>query len=67
MPLGYSAADVIEQLGEEFCGLQVGDRVAMAGAWYTNHAEVAFVPKNLVTEILDGALPLVLSSRIDRS
>jgi predicted dehydrogenase/threonine dehydrogenase-like Zn-dependent dehydrogenase len=54
MPLGYSAAGIVEQVGEEVRGLQVGDRVAMAGAGYANHAEVNFVPKNLVAEIPDG-------------
>ena len=51
MPLGYSAAGIVEEVGEEVRGLQVGDRVAMAGAGYANHAEVNFVPKNLVAEI----------------
>ena len=54
MPLGYSAAGIVEQVGEEVRGLQVGDRVAMAGAGYANHAEVNFVPKNLTAEIPDG-------------
>jgi polar amino acid transport system substrate-binding protein len=54
MPLGYSAAGIVEQVGEKVRGLQVGDRVAMAGAGYANHAEVNFVPKNLVAEIPDG-------------
>jgi polar amino acid transport system substrate-binding protein len=54
MPLGYSAAGVVEQVGDEVRGLQVGDRVAMAGAGYANHAEINFVPKNLVAEIPDG-------------
>ncbi|MCS4049238.1 bi-domain-containing oxidoreductase [Salinibacter ruber] len=54
MPLGYSAAGIVEQVGDEVRGLQVGDRVAMAGAGYANHAEVNVVPKNLVAEIPDG-------------
>lgn len=51
MPLGYSAAGIVDQVGAEVRGLQVGDRVAMAGAGYANHAEVNFVPKNLVAEV----------------
>lgn len=51
MPLGYSAAGIIEKVGHEVRGLQVGDRVAMAGAGYANHAEVNFVPKNLVAQM----------------
>ncbi len=54
MPLGYSAAGIVEEVGNEVRGLQVGDRVAMAGAGYANHAEVNVVPKNLVAEIPDG-------------
>lgn len=51
MPLGYSAAGIVEEVGADVRGLQVGDRVAMAGAGYANHAEVNFVPKNLVAGI----------------
>ncbi|MCS3697020.1 bi-domain-containing oxidoreductase [Salinibacter ruber] len=54
MPLGYSAAGVVEEVGGGVRGLQVGDRVAMAGAGYANHAEVSVVPKNLVAEVPDG-------------
>jgi NADPH:quinone reductase-like Zn-dependent oxidoreductase len=32
MPLGYSAAGIVEQVGEDARGLQVGDRVAMTGS-----------------------------------
>lgn len=54
MPLGYSAAGIVEQVGADVRGLQVGDRVAMAGAGYANHAEINFVPKNLVAPIPEG-------------
>ena len=54
MSLGYSAAGIIEQVDDEVYGLQVGDRVAIAGAGYANHAEINFVPKNLVAIIPDG-------------
>lgn len=54
MPLGYSAAGIVEQVGQEVRGLQVGDPVAIAGAGYANHAEVNFVPKNLVAKIPEG-------------
>ena len=50
--LGYSSAGVVlESSCDEF---QVGDRVACAGAGYASHAEVVFVPKNLVTKIPDN-------------
>lgn len=51
MPLGYSAAGIVEGVGEEVYGFKPGDRVAMAGAGYANHAEINSVPKNLVTLI----------------
>jgi polar amino acid transport system substrate-binding protein len=54
MPLGYSAAGIVEEVGDGVRGLQVGDRVAMAGAGYANHAEVNVVPKNLLAEVPDG-------------
>ncbi len=54
MPLGYSAAGIITEVAADVSDLQVGDRVAVAGAGYANHAEVNFVPKNLVAKIPDN-------------
>jgi len=54
MPMGYSAAGIVEEAGSGVRGLQVGDRVAMGGAGYANHAEVNVVPKNLVAPVPDG-------------
>lgn len=52
LPLGYSAAGEILAVGENLKGqFQVGERVAMAGAGFANHAEVNSVPKNLVAKI----------------
>ncbi|MEN6510317.1 MAG: bi-domain-containing oxidoreductase [Chloroherpetonaceae bacterium] len=46
---GYSAAGiVVESDCEEF---SAGDRVAIAGAGYANHAEINSVPKNLAVKI----------------
>lgn len=53
-PLGYSAAGVVEDVGTEATDFSVGDRVAIAGAGYANHAEVNTVPRNLVAPIPDG-------------
>ena len=53
-PLGYSAAGIVEDVGEDVRGYSVGDRVAVAGAGYANHAEVNTVPKNLVARIPAG-------------
>src|SRR4030042_740442 len=48
MPLGYSSAGIVLAVGEAVDSFQPGDRVACAGAGYASHAEVVFVPKNLV-------------------
>lgn len=53
-PLGYSAAGIVESIGAEVSDLNVGDRVAIAGAGYANHAEINYVPKNLIVPIPDG-------------
>src|SRR5438552_9048195 len=54
MPLGYSAAGIIEQVGSEITALKAGDRVAIAGAGYANHAEINYVPRNLTALIPEG-------------
>jgi len=54
IPLGYSLAGKIIQLGENTTGLNLGDRVACGGAGYANHAEINYVPKNLTVKIPDG-------------
>ena len=50
--LGYSSAGiVIESNCDEF---RVGDKVACAGVGYASHAEIVYVPKNLVVKIPDN-------------
>jgi predicted dehydrogenase/threonine dehydrogenase-like Zn-dependent dehydrogenase len=51
IPLGYSCAGVVEEVGRDVPGLSRGDRVACGGAGYANHAEFNYVPKNLVAKI----------------
>ena len=53
IPLGYSLAGEVVQVGENLSGLNVGDRVACGGAGYANHAEINYVPKNLMVKIPD--------------
>lgn len=54
MPLGYSAAGVVEAVGPEVTEFSVGDRVAIAGAGYANHAELNVVPVHLAAAIPEG-------------
>ncbi|MEV9616112.1 bi-domain-containing oxidoreductase [Aliarcobacter butzleri] len=54
IPLGYSLAGRVVQVGSELSGINIGDRVACGGAGYANHAEINYVPKNLMVKIPDG-------------
>ena len=54
IPLGYSVAGRIIEVGRGVSGYAVGDRVACAGAAMANHAEINAVPKNLAIRIPDG-------------
>lgn len=54
IPLGYSLAGVVVELGYGVTGFAVGDRVACSGAGFANHAEVNAVPQNLAVRIPDG-------------
>jgi len=54
LPLGYSSAGFVAAVANDVPGLRPGDRVACAGAGYASHAEVVFVPRNLVAKIPEG-------------
>lgn len=54
IPLGYSMAGRVRELGAGVQGFAVGDRVACAGAGFANHAEINAVPENLAVPIPDG-------------
>ncbi len=54
IPLGYSLAGRVEEVGRSVTGFSVGDRVACAGAGYANHAELNAVPKNLAVHVPDN-------------
>ncbi|HUQ34631.1 MAG TPA: bi-domain-containing oxidoreductase [Pyrinomonadaceae bacterium] len=51
--LGYSAAGIVIDAGEDVTEFRAGDRVACAGAGYASHAEVLSVPKNLCVRLPD--------------
>ncbi len=48
---GYSSAGTVIAAGEGVTDLQLGDRVACAGAGFAMHAEIACVPRLLVAKI----------------
>ncbi|HJQ11889.1 MAG TPA: bi-domain-containing oxidoreductase [Gemmatimonadaceae bacterium] len=54
LPLGYSCAGIVAEVGKGAEEFSVGDRVACAGMGYASHAEVVFVPKNLTVPIPDA-------------
>jgi predicted dehydrogenase/threonine dehydrogenase-like Zn-dependent dehydrogenase len=54
VPLGYSCAGTVLEVGERAEGFSAGARIACAGAGQANHAEVVGVPMRLATPIPDG-------------
>ena len=54
IPLGYSLAGRVLEVGENMSGVNIGDRVACGGAGYANHSEINYVPKNLMVKIPEG-------------
>jgi len=50
-PLGYSAAGTVLEVGSVASGFEVGQRVAVAGAGFANHAEICAVPANLAAVV----------------
>ncbi|MDD3641954.1 MAG: zinc-binding alcohol dehydrogenase, partial [Candidatus Krumholzibacteria bacterium] len=52
-PLGYSAAGVVEAVGEGVTRFRVGDRVA-AGGEGANHAEAGSLAENLIVKVPDS-------------
>jgi len=51
LALGYSAAGTVIEVGSEIDDIQIGDRVACAGAGLASHAEYINVPRNLLVRI----------------
>jgi predicted dehydrogenase/threonine dehydrogenase-like Zn-dependent dehydrogenase len=54
VPLGYSAAGIVQEVGRGVQGFKPGDRVAVAGAGYASHAEMIWVPENLCVPLPEG-------------
>jgi threonine dehydrogenase-like Zn-dependent dehydrogenase len=53
LPLGYSSAGTIIEVGEGLRGYRAGDRVACAGGGFAVHAEYVAVPRNLLVPLPD--------------
>ena len=53
LPLGYSSAGTITELGPGLQNFKIGQRVACAGGGYAVHAEYALVPQNLMAVLPD--------------
>ena len=51
MALGYSLSGEVIEVGRNVTGISVGDRVACGGGGYASHAEINYIPKNLVVKI----------------
>jgi polar amino acid transport system substrate-binding protein len=54
IPLGYSIAGEVLEVGRGVSHYAVGDRIACAGAALANHAEINAVPKNLAVPVPAG-------------
>ncbi|HEX8254102.1 MAG TPA: bi-domain-containing oxidoreductase, partial [Thermoanaerobaculia bacterium] len=54
MPLGYSAAGVVVDVGREVSEFRIGDRVACAGGGFAVHAQMISVPRNLAVKVADS-------------
>ena len=54
IPLGYSSVGTVVAVGDGVVGIDVGARVACAGAKVANHAEVNLVPQNLCALVPAG-------------
>ena len=54
IPLGYSAAGIVLQVGEAVADISPGDLVATGGAGSANHAEIQAVPGLLTSRVPDG-------------
>ena len=57
LPLGYSAAGVVAEVGAAVDGIRVGQLVATGGAGKANHAEFQAVPHLLCAVVPDGVPP----------
>ena len=57
VPLGYSAAGLVAEVGEAVDGIRAGQLVATGGASKANHAEFQAVPQLLCAVVPEGVPP----------
>jgi predicted dehydrogenase len=63
VPTGYSLSGVVTEVAPDVTDIEVGDRVACAGAQCAYHAEYVCVPRNLVAP-LPGGLDIAQASTV---
>jgi len=54
VPLGYSSAGEVIEVGNNVKEFKKGDKVACAGVGYASHAEVVCIPENLAVKLPDS-------------
>jgi predicted dehydrogenase/threonine dehydrogenase-like Zn-dependent dehydrogenase len=54
LALGYSSMGEIIDVGSSVRGFKIGDRVACAGGGYASHAELVYIPWNLMVKVPEG-------------
>ena len=54
LPLGYSSSGIIYKVGSQVGDLKPQQKVACAGIGYANHAEMIYVPRNLLVPVPDN-------------
>jgi predicted dehydrogenase/threonine dehydrogenase-like Zn-dependent dehydrogenase len=57
LPLGYSSAGEVIEVGKYVDEFHKGDLVACAGGGYATHSEYVVIPKNLAVKIPQGVSP----------
>jgi predicted dehydrogenase/NADPH:quinone reductase-like Zn-dependent oxidoreductase len=54
MPIGYSSAGNVIEVGPRTSGVVPGDAVACCGGGHANHAEIVALPRNQIALVPDG-------------
>ena len=57
MPLGYSSAGIVLELTDNIENISIGDLVSCAGEGYASHADIIYVPNNLIVKVPQSVSP----------